>query len=55
MSDRIAKEDIVEVNAAGQSVVVVPAGQPIPKGVAEPKAEAAKPKPAAPAKKRPVK
>lgn len=31
MSDQIAKADIVEKNAAGQYVVVVPKGQPIPK------------------------
>jgi len=36
---RIAKEDIVEENVLGQTVVVVPAGQPIPEGVEEPKAE----------------
>lgn len=30
MSEKIAKEDIVKENAAGQQVVVVPKGQPIP-------------------------
>jgi precorrin-6B methylase 1 len=39
---RIATEDIVEENALGQTVVVVPAGQPIPPGVEVP--EAKKPK-----------
>lgn len=30
MSDQIATEDIIERNQAGQMVVVVPKGQPIP-------------------------
>lgn len=30
MADKIAKEDITQVNEAGQTVVLVPAGQPIP-------------------------
>lgn len=30
MSDKVAKEDIVRENEAGQQVVVVPKGQPIP-------------------------
>lgn len=39
MSDAIAKEDITETNEAGQTIVVVPAGQPIPKDL-DPKAKA---------------
>jgi hypothetical protein len=33
MKLEIASEDIVQKNALGQSVVVVPAGQPIPEGL----------------------
>lgn len=36
LSERIAKEDIIEVNDLGQSVVVVPKGQPIPESVKAP-------------------
>lgn len=39
MTDRIAKEAITEVNDAGQTVVIVPAGQPIPEGVDVPKSK----------------
>jgi len=41
---RIATEDIVEENALGQTVVVVPAGQPIPPGVEAPEPKKAKAK-----------
>jgi hypothetical protein len=40
MTDKIAKEDITEVNENGQTVVVVPAGMPIPEGVDVPKTKA---------------
>ena len=46
MSDRIATEDIVEKNAAGQTVVLVHKGQRIPDSFEYP-AEAAAPAPAA--------
>lgn len=39
LTDRIATEDIVERNEAGQNVVVVPKGQPIPEGVDVPKSK----------------
>lgn len=48
MSDQIAKADIVEKNAAGQYVVLVPKGQPIPARLVEQEKPAAK-KVAAPA------
>jgi virulence-associated protein VagC len=35
VGQKLAKEDIVEVNEAGQHVVVVPAGQPIPDDLQE--------------------
>jgi hypothetical protein len=44
MTNRIAEEDIVEVNGNGQKVVVVHAGQPIPEGLEVP--DSAKKKPA---------
>lgn len=44
MSDQIAKADIVEKNAAGQYVVVVPKGQPIPKDLVREEKPAAKAK-----------
>ena len=39
MSDRIAKEDIVQKNALGQNVVVVAKGDLIPAGVDVPKSK----------------
>lgn len=36
MSQRIAERDIVQKNAAGQNVVVVAKGQPIPDGLEVP-------------------
>lgn len=35
MSDQIAERDITETNPAGQTVVLVPAGQPIPEHLLE--------------------
>jgi hypothetical protein len=37
LTDKVAEEDITEKNAAGQTVVIVPAGQRIPEGVEVPK------------------
>lgn len=48
MSDQIAKHDITERNDAGQTVVLVPKGQPIPAHLVEREKPAAK-KVAAPA------
>lgn len=44
MTDKIAEEDITEVNALGQTVVVVPKGQPVPEGVDAPAQDKAAPK-----------
>lgn len=45
MSNKIAEQDITEVNGLGQTVVLVHAGQPIPEGFEFPETPAEKPAP----------
>lgn len=49
MSEQIAERDITEVNEAGQTVVVVPKGRPIPEHLVKKPAKAAGKKVAGPA------